>query len=1036
MNIKRTILALCIGGCALGADAEDIDLFVGSQPGANGLPNVLFIIDNTANWNQAFSNEMSALATVFNSLPVNADNSARFNVGIMLATETGSPNTNISGGYVRAAMRPMTGGATGNRKIYADLVLSLDKLNDKGNGGFSALNMVEAYRYFGGGVPYAGNGKIKTDFTGNTNGTTASRNVYALPGNALSSMNATTYYSTAGAGCGKNYIIYISNGPNQESSTVDQQANTLLQTAGGTTTMISLPLAGSQGNPSDEWARFMKESSLGITTYTVNVDPPSSGQGPGWTELLKSMANVGGGKPFTVSSAAGAGQEISDAVNKALSEIQAVNSVFASVSLPLSVNAQGTYLNQVFVGLFRPDADGFPRWQGNLKQFQIGQDGDALRLVDADGEHAINSSTGFITECARSYWTPTATDSYWAFRPQSDCIPPAGSAADLYKNSNFPDGNVVEKGAQAYTRRASTSRTLKTCSTTFSQCTSLTDFATSNSAITAASLGATVTSAERDILINWARGLDVDDENQNGVTATTATTEMRPSVHGDIVHSRPVAIDFGSQGSPKVVVFYSGNDGVLRAINGNQSDAIGSVQPGEELWGFVPPEFYPHIKRLRDNTVQINFPNIVATNALPKPYAIDGAITAHNTGSNVWLYAGMRRGGRALYAFDVNDSNPSQVSLKWKVGCPDNFPTTGTVSDTGCTSGLSGIGQTWSSAKPFRAQGSNSELLIMGGGYDPCEDTEPNTCTAATKGNKIYVLDADNGTVLSTLSTSRAVIADVSLARDPTTGLAVYGYVGDLGGNVYRITMGTDAPGNWTITKIASLGCNTTATCAFNRKFMFAPSVVRDGAGYDILLGSGDREKPRNYGSTIDNYFFMIQDHPTDGTWLSSEQGTCGSPVLCLDSLTAITTSANPTVAALAAKKGWYLGMRRTEQVVTSAITIFGTATFSTHQPSVPQAGVCTSSLGTARVYNISYLNAAPADGRQDRSAELPGSIGLPPSPVGGNVDLGSDDGTENIVPFLIGCDETSPMEACKPKRPPPGVTTAPKSRVYWYIER
>ena len=51
--------------------------------------------------------------------------------------------------------------------------------------------------------------------------------------------------------------------------------------------------------------------------------------------------------------------------------IEAANSVFASASLPVSVNAQGTYQNQVFVGMFRPDGSRRPRWIGNLKQYQI-----------------------------------------------------------------------------------------------------------------------------------------------------------------------------------------------------------------------------------------------------------------------------------------------------------------------------------------------------------------------------------------------------------------------------------------------------------------------------------------------------------------------------------------------------------------------------------------------------------------------------------------------------------------------------------------
>ena len=49
-------------------------------------------------------------------------------------------------------------------------------------------------------------------------------------------------------------------------------------------------------------------------------------------------------------------------------KIAAVNSVFAAVSLPVSVNTQGTYLNEIYVGMFRPAQGFLPQWQGNLKQ--------------------------------------------------------------------------------------------------------------------------------------------------------------------------------------------------------------------------------------------------------------------------------------------------------------------------------------------------------------------------------------------------------------------------------------------------------------------------------------------------------------------------------------------------------------------------------------------------------------------------------------------------------------------------------------------
>jgi type IV pilus assembly protein PilY1 len=1032
--IKTAVIAsLAIGHCAV--HAEDVDLFVGNQPGATDRPNVLFIIDNTANWTAAFNNEKAALAATFLAIPVNADGTARFNVGVMLSAETSSSDSNISGGYVRAAMRPMT---TANKILYSNMIAALDVGKDKGNGGASSLVMAEAYRYFSGGAPYAGNNKAKADYTGNTGADwsnsattlaslTAMQAIYLLPDNALSSKSANRYNWQTGT-CGKNYIIYISNGAPQDSNQYTTQANTMLAAAGGDTAQIPVSPTGSQPNVSDEWARFLK-SSLDVTTYAIDVDPATSGQGPGWTELLKSMSErQGGGKYIGVNSSINAGSEISAAVNKALSEIQAVNSVFASVSLPVSANLQGTFSNQVYIGMFRPAAGAYPRWTGNLKQYQLGRVNGVLHLVDADASAAVNPLTGFITECARSFWTPSTTDSYWNFRPGGECIPPPNSAPNLYRISNFPDGNIVEKGAQGYVLRSSSARTLKTCAA--GACTTLTNFDVGNTAITAADLG--VTDAQRADLINWARGSDL--YNEDSVTTTT----VRPSVHGDVLHARPVALDFGTSTAHKVVVFYGGNDGVFRAINGNQTDNIGSTPPGGELWGFVPPEFYGKFKRLRDNTVQIKFPYVTATDAEPKPYAIDGPITAFRGSSDTWIYATMRRGGRGLYAFQVPNADPGSVTLKWRKGCPSNFPTTGTVSDTGCDADFSGIGQTWSAVKPLKAAGYGSgalPLLILGGGYDPCEDGDPNTCTSSTKGNKVYVLDADTGSVVRAFDTDRSVIADATIVPDGTTGLAKYAYTADLGGNVYRITFGTDVPADWTITKIASLGCATAATCSQNRKFMFAPDVLDNGGGeYIVLLGSGDREKPLLYyaaAANVSNYFFMLRDHPSDGTWLSTESGTCGTAVLCLDSLLPILTAGNPSPTDLANKKGWYLGLRPTEQVVTSAITIFGTVNFSTHTPDAPQAGVCTSRLGDARVYNISYVNASSQNGTDNRDQLLPPDTGLPPSPVAGMVDLNGDD-----TGFCIGCGSTSSIEAEEPSPPAGTIPSYPKGRVYWYIQR
>lgn len=1033
-SMKWLIGILAAGAC-WNAAAEDIDLFIGAQAGSGDQPQVLFIIDNTANWTQAFDNEMSALRNVFSTLPAD-----KVQVGVMFAAETSSSDSNVQGGYVRAAIRPMS---AANKPLYAAMFSAMDVGKDKGNSGQSSLVMAEAYRYLSTGQARSGNNKAKADYTGNTaadwsnSATTAAskaamKAIYALPGNALGSKSATAYDGPGGgSSCTKRFIVYLSNGPSQDSASIISTANSMLQQAGGNTATIALPIAGSQDNVTDEWARFLNDR-MGVITYAIEVNKQTTGQGPGWSSLLENMALSNGGTYQDVSSVA---SDIEKALRDVLAQIQATNSVFASVSLPLSASAQGTYLNQVYVGLFRPDGTALPRWVGNLKQYKLGYSGSDLRLQDALSAPAVDSATGFVRICSKSFWT--RPNEYWNFRAQQ-FEEQAGCAVEDESfppmSSDYPDGKFVEKGGQAQLLRATdnANRQLSTC--TGFACASVTSFNISN--VTAAMLGV-ADDTQRQKIINWARGQDVDDEHTTDSIAPTATssTAMRPSVHGDVVHSRPVALNFGTDSNPEVVVFYAANDGVFRAINGNRpGDSSGDgnidgVAPGGELWGFVPPEFHKHFKRLYENVVPINFPTVTTGSPEPKPYAMDGAITAYRTGSKASVFATMRRGGRAVYAFNIDASHPRDIELEWKVGCDDSQ----------CTgSDFNEIGQTWSPVKPFTAKGYSSAgtpqpLLIMGGGYDNCEDAKPNTCTSSSKGHKVYVLDAGTGAVERSFNTERGVIAEVAVVPDVTTGLALYAYVVDLGGNVYRINIGNAAPADWSMTKIASLGCDTANTsCTYNRKFMFAPDVLLENGAYVLLLGSGDREKPREYVSTVQNYFFMLKDKPQDATWLTSEAGNCSAAVLCLSSLTPILDEQTPTADQLAAKKGWYLGLNPTEQVVTSAITIFGNLTFSTHEPAAAAPATCSANLGLARVYNVSYLNAAGQSGNNERSQELPPDIGLPPSPVAGLVTL--DDG--QTVPFCIGCTSDSPLEGSEPRVPPSSLPAQPKNRVYWYIER
>ena len=300
--------------------AEDLDLFVQPAGASGGPANVLIILDNTANWSRSIDgqaiviNEIDALTDTLANIPVNDDGTPVIRIGLMMYTETGNPNSTVKGGYVRAAVRDMT---AANKSLYINLFNGLNANGDKSDGGKAGLAMAEAWRYYDGIAPYAGNRKVKTDYTNNTAGNSASKAIYGLPENAISAFNGSPYHSPVADGdCGRNYIIFISNGAAQDNNSDIAIGTTFLSQAAsgenisGATNAIPISPSGSQTNPADEWARFMRRSSLGIITYTVDVDKIATGQGPGWTALLKSMAGVSNGPPNGESTPAATGMPI------------------------------------------------------------------------------------------------------------------------------------------------------------------------------------------------------------------------------------------------------------------------------------------------------------------------------------------------------------------------------------------------------------------------------------------------------------------------------------------------------------------------------------------------------------------------------------------------------------------------------------------------------------------------------------------------------------------------------------------------------
>jgi type IV pilus assembly protein PilY1 len=996
--VAVAVVAMCAAGKSF-AQPSDIDIY-GGNPNPSNRPNVLLVLDSSANWSSSIPApncyyndaagiptavgpssseqgkkigiEKCALHNVINALPVAADGSGLYNVGLMVFNESPAAN---SGGYPRIAIQELS---TANKAAILAKIKGLDILADKGNNAAFAKTMHEAYLYFKGSLPYQGTKTAKYDPA------------------AFGSDNR--YQSPSANACGRNYVIFIANGGPGE--VTNNEAQDLLSGAGGSTALIDYPNSvvknADEANWADEYARFMrgvdasgKDGLQGIITHGVAVTGASSdGLYP---NFIRSMANYGGGSYYEASNANVLVQSLLEIFN----EIQSVNSVFASASLPVSVTTRGTYLNQVYIGMFRPDPSGKPRWPGNLKQYKLKVDSlGELSMADRNNVDALSSTTGFLKPSAQSFWTEDS--SFWINQVPLLGDPPSAS--------DSPDGAVVEKGAAGQRLRTTyvTSRDARKVYTCIGCAAGTlggadTTFNTANTALTALKLG--VPDAERSALVNWLRG---DDNLTGDELGPGGTTTVRPSTHGDVLHSRPAVINYG--GATGVVVFYGANDGQLRALNGNQT----GTGAGQELWSFIPEEVLPALDRLRDNAPKIRLSTTPAamTANTPRDYFVDGPIGVYqklgSTGipTEVILYVGLRRGGRAVYAIDV--TTPSAPRYLWKV--------------TPATSGMSALGFSWSEARTAKIKGHANPVVVMGGGYDPtAEDaTSPGT---TTMGNAVYVLDAITGSLLHTFSTTRSVAADVALMDHDRDGFVDRAYAADLGGNIYRLNFedstGASAVSGWSSYRVADLGDGA----ADARKFFNKPDIVKTKNFTAIMLGSGDREKPLL--SATQDHFFQVFDR----------RNAKGSPA---EALTPIVFSGLNEISGTPSYSGagCYMTLAQGEKVVNAATSLAGQTYFGTNRPAAPSANSCSANLGEARTYAMTQFCGAAV------SSEIVGG-GLPPSPVAGFVTLVGADGKEVTLPVVIGAPnkDGSPIAGPLAPKRPNYAGSFPLQRRYWYRE-
>jgi type IV pilus assembly protein PilY1 len=507
-----------------------------------------------------------------------------------------------------------------------------------------------------------------------------------------------------------------------------------------------------------------------------------------------------------------------------------------------------------------------------------------------------------------------------------------------------------------------------------------------NTAITAAMLG-TGSAATRETLINYIRGGSTADPNCTDGNPATACTTWATWPHFDVQHSRPTVVTYdGSQNPPIQYVFYVQDNGMLTAVDANT---------GQEKWSFLIEEAIPQLSALQ---ASVNGPEIYVADGSPAVFYDDQNGDGIINGSDrVWLFFGLRRGGRVMYALDITSKD--QPLFKWKITANSG---TGMVclGNASCSPNaqFSELGQTWSTPQigPIRNLGVATgyiPALIFAGGYDPLEDALPwvGSSGSDTMGRAVYVLRADNTQVINSWGVGQggsyrtsAHITTFSIPSDVVAlntdndaqGFLDRIYVGDLGGNVWRFDIDDSNQSNWRGEQLASLSDST----GEKRKFFFPPAVAPQNSPFRfdaVYIGSGDKEHPSCSTAGVNgcavavatDRIFMLMDDPSldsgGGTPSTSGFSAIATPIT-LSSLVQLSdtdtcgvggsgsTCSGQSATILVGKQGWDRKLDVGEKVTNSPTVFFNNLSFGTYAPSA-QTNSCTPP-GQGRLNQIGAL--------------------------------------------------------------------------------
>ena len=749
--------------------------------------------------------------------------------------------------------------------------------------------------------------------------------------------SGTTYPSPMESACQSNHIVLLTDG---SPTSYDTTKTAVAKAIYGDDTTLCPDATLSGGTCGAELAAYLFDTDHSSTltgdnniiTHTIGFNFSA--------DWLSTVSTAGKGQHFNADSAT----DLITAFDSILEVANDSSNTFAAPAITLDQFTRFSHRDDMYLALFQPDNT--QRWSGNLKRYSFDKE-----VKDSNDKVALDTSTGAFVPGAKSFWSAGADG--------GDVV--KGGAANLFDLDRRTDID----GRPVYTYTGADA--------------DLTDstnaFHESNTAITSAILG--VPDADRTNLLQWARGVDVDDES----TGSTTRLQM-----GDPLHSRPAIITYGgTEAEPDSVVFIGTNEGFLHAINSSD---------GHEVFSFIPTDLLGNLDTYYKNERTIN-----------RLYGIDGDLTlwAEDQDSNgkidgtdhAYLYMGMRRGGANYYALNV--TTKAKPEFLWSIkGGPG-------VADGGDgTVGFEKLGQSWS--KPALSKvsinGVEKKVLIFGGGYNSTLD-HSNMRSPDNTGNDIFIVDATTGdlvwnsataadSLVDTASMKYSIPSDLRIIDLNGDELADQIYVGDMGGQVWRFDIdnrNTNVDSLVSGGVIANLSSDTAV--ADNRRFFYRPDVAlveQSGKRFlSIAIGSGNRAHPLD--KSVNDRFYMIRQTSItsrpEGYGMvddvaSAAAGTTVYRPVAEDDLYNATENliqstdvdiASDAAVSLKAKEGWLLEMTGTgEKVLASSLTVSNQIIFTSYLPETVASDSCSPAVGTGRHYSVSVFDATPINGTTPES--------------------------------------------------------------------